>query len=54
MLQGEPMALVMTRYFVEGNKTFAELTDNQKDSISHRGKALRELTELLRKKYTKG
>lgn len=41
-------------FFVEGNKTFAELTDNQKDSISHRGKALRELTELLRKKYTKG
>lgn len=41
-------------FFVEGNKTFAELTDNQKDSISHRGKALRELSELLRKKYTKG
>lgn len=36
-------------FFVEGNKTFAELTDTQKDAMSHRGKALRELSELLRK-----
>lgn len=36
-------------FFVEGNKTFAELTDSQKDAMSHRGKALKELSELLRK-----
>lgn len=36
-------------FFVDGNKTFAELTDTQKDAMSHRGKALRELSELLRK-----
>ena len=36
-------------FFVEENKTFAELTDTQKDAMSHRGKALRELSELLRK-----
>ena len=35
-------------FFVEGNKTFAELTDSQKDAMSHRGKALKELSELLR------
>ncbi len=35
-------------FFVEGNKTFAELTDTQKDAMSHRGKALKELSELLR------
>ena len=35
-------------FFVEGNKTFAELSDNQKDVMSHRGKALKELSELLR------
>ena len=34
-------------FFVEGNKTFAELTDNQKDAISHRGRALKELSEKL-------
>ena len=37
-------------FFVEGNKTFAELTDNQKDAISHRGRALRDLSEKLSKK----
>ncbi len=34
-------------FFVEGNKTFAELTPNQKDVISHRGRALKKLTEIL-------
>lgn len=38
-------------FFVEGNKTFAELSDNQKDVMSHRGKALKDLTVQLRKKY---
>ncbi len=37
-------------FFVEGNKTFAELSANQKDVISHRGRALRKLTELLSEK----
>ena len=39
------------RFFVEGNKTFAELSDNQKDVMSHRGKALKDLSVQLRKKY---
>ncbi len=38
-------------FFVEGNKTFAELSDNQKDVMSHRGKALKDLSVQLRKKY---
>lgn len=38
-------------FFVEGNKTFAELSDNQKDVMSHRGKALKELAAMLKKKY---
>ncbi len=38
-------------FFVEGNKTFAELSDNQKDVISHRGRALKELARLLKQKY---
>lgn len=38
-------------FFVEGNKTFAELSDNQKDVISHRGRALKEFSLLLQKKY---
>lgn len=38
-------------FFVEGNKTFAELSDNQKDVMSHRGKALKELARLLKNKY---
>ena len=40
-------------FFVEGNKTFAELTDNQKDAMSHRGRALRSLGEQLIKKFSK-
>ncbi len=38
-------------FFVEGNKTFAELSDHQKDLISHRGRALKKLSEMLKKKY---
>ncbi len=38
-------------FFVEGNKTFAELSDHQKDLISHRGRALKELSAILKKKY---
>ena len=30
---------------------FAELSDNQKDVISHRGRALKELAKLLKNKY---
>lgn len=37
-------------FFVEGNKTFAELSGKQKDAMSHRGKALRELSEQLKKR----
>lgn len=40
-------------FFVEGNKTFAELSDHQKDLISHRGRALKELSAILKKKYGK-
>lgn len=39
-------------FFVEGNQTLAEMTDTQKDSISHRGKALRSLAEQLLNKYS--
>ncbi|MGN0537542.1 MAG: RdgB/HAM1 family non-canonical purine NTP pyrophosphatase [Acutalibacteraceae bacterium] len=35
-------------FFTEGNKTFAELSETQKDAISHRGRALRQLVEKLR------
>ena len=38
-------------FFVPGNKTFAELSDNQKDVMSHRGRALKELASMLKKKY---
>ena len=38
-------------FFVECNKTFAELSDHQKDLISHRGRALKELSAILKKKY---
>ena len=35
-------------FFTDGNKTFAELSDTQKDAVSHRGRALRLLVEKLR------
>ena len=37
-------------FFVEGNKTFAEFSDHLKDMMSHRGKALKELSRLLKNK----
>ena len=33
---------------VEGGKTFAELTAEEKDAVSHRGAALRKLKATLR------
>lgn len=36
--------------FLVGDKTFAELTGAEKDAVSHRGVALRKLTEELRKR----
>lgn len=33
--------------FMVGNKSFAELTAKEKDAVSHRGNALKELKELL-------
>ena len=38
-------------FFVEGNKTFAELSDKQKDAMSHRGKALKQLSIALTNKF---
>lgn len=38
-------------FFVEGNKTFAELSDNQKDAMSHRGNALRDLSAKLSERF---
>ncbi len=40
-------------FFVQGNKTFAELSDQQKDAMSHRGNALRKLNEMLIEKLEK-
>jgi XTP/dITP diphosphohydrolase len=38
-------------FYPEGyNKTFAEMTDEEKNAISHRARALREFQEYLRKK----
>lgn len=36
-------------YFPEFGKTFAELTQNEKDSVSHRGKAMKIFAEKLKK-----
>lgn len=33
--------------FLVGDKSYAELTDSEKDEVSHRGKALRALAEVL-------
>ncbi len=38
-------------FFTDDNVTFAELTPSRKDAISHRGRALRLLSEELIKKY---
>lgn len=40
-------------FFTADNKTFAELSEIQKDALSHRGKALRELSKLLKEKLDK-
>jgi XTP/dITP diphosphohydrolase len=34
------------------NKTFAEMTDEEKDKLSHRGKAIRNVQEFFRIQYT--
>ncbi len=39
-------------FFTTGNKTFAELSETQKDMMSHRSKALRELFALLKNKLS--
>ena len=52
--------LDMIRYFLsdELGKTFAESSDEEKNSISHRGRALKNLYDKLKKnelnKYKKG
>ncbi len=35
-------------FLTDGGKTFGQLTAEEKDSVSHRGKALRELSEKLK------
>ena len=40
--------------FMVGEKSFAELDSGEKDSISHRGRALRELLSLLEEKKKEG
>jgi non-canonical purine NTP pyrophosphatase (RdgB/HAM1 family) len=37
-------------FFPPLGKTFAELTENEKNRVSHRGKALRNLRQILREK----
>lgn len=39
--------------FIQGDKTFAQLSDDEKDKVSHRGKALRKLKTAL-EEYLKG
>lgn len=39
--------------FYRGGKSFAQLSSSEKDSISHRGNALRELAEKLKELYGK-
>ncbi|MCL1830322.1 MAG: RdgB/HAM1 family non-canonical purine NTP pyrophosphatase [Oscillospiraceae bacterium] len=36
-------------FYIQGNRSFAQLTDRQKNEISHRGRALRKLAFKLRK-----
>ncbi|MGN0630211.1 MAG: non-canonical purine NTP pyrophosphatase, partial [Ruminococcus sp.] len=36
--------------FCYGDKTLAEMTDDEKNNISHRGEALRLMTEYLKEK----
>ena len=37
--------------FLVGEKTYAELTPAEKDAVSHRGKALRELAACLEERH---
>lgn len=37
-------------FYIENGKTFAELTDDEKDSYSHRGNALRKFYDLLKER----
>ena len=39
-------------YFVFGDRTFAQMTADEKDKFSHRGKALRELRAELEKEFS--
>ncbi len=39
--------------FLYGTRTFAEMTQAEKNAVSHRGNALRRLTEALQEMYTK-
>lgn len=41
----------MTPIFLVGEKTYAELTPAEKDVVSHRGKALRELAARLEERH---
>ena len=45
----EKMVLVMIQYFSFQNKTMAEITNDEKGKISHRGNAI-----LLLKEYLEG
>lgn len=38
-------------FYIEGNRSYAELSDMQKNSISHRGRALRKIAFKLRNIY---
>ena len=38
---------------VDNGKSYAELTEAEKDAVSHRGKALRSLEEELKKQFLK-
>ena len=38
-------------FYIDDNKTMAELTLEQKDKISHRGKALRQMVDMLKNYY---
>ena len=40
-------------FLPEYGKTSAEITEDEKNSISHRGKALREMEKVLRKELQK-
>ena len=47
MSQSAKTDLAMIRFFMFGDKSFAELSAEEKDAVSHRGKALTELKAKL-------